>query len=101
MTTDQPIPAADSKSEEGATQKGGFICPCCTGAGVRGNNRRVERCEECEGEGYLGDDVGNHKIEINPRNSGNAKLPGQPPRGRNSGPPLRHRSVDAEMELDI
>jgi len=32
-------------------EEASFICPRCTGAGCVGNNRRVETCEDCGGEG--------------------------------------------------
>jgi DnaJ-class molecular chaperone len=43
-----------------------FTCPQCKGAGDVGWNRRVERCDECDGKGILGSELSENSGELEP-----------------------------------
>lgn len=47
--------AGISEENHSHEQEASFICPRCTGAGCVGNNRKVETCEDCGGEGRFRD----------------------------------------------
>jgi O-acetyl-ADP-ribose deacetylase (regulator of RNase III) len=48
---EKPVKPAILEESHSHEQEASFICPRCTGAGCVGNNRRVETCDDCGGEG--------------------------------------------------
>lgn len=102
MTSDDSKKPHVNLPEIDRNDEASFICPCCTGAGCRGNNGRVEQCEECDGEGSLADHDDKKRSELDSKDSSLARslIPG---RQIKPGDPSRKRRErdESEFELDL